>query len=82
MRNLGIKKAETLSQSFGLHLPMKTTLLVRAVYINSKAMPIAQNLNLNGKLCLISNRLFFDVEFPPIVWEIFTQIGNMWNGFD
>jgi len=42
-------------------------------------MPIAQNLNLNGKLCLISNRLFFDVEFPPIVWEIFTQYGNMWN---
>jgi len=52
----------------------------KGININSKAMPIAQNLNLNGKLCLLSNSLFLDVEFPPIVWEFFTQFGNMWNG--
>ena len=34
------KRPKRLSQFFGLHLPMKTTLLVRAVDINSKAMPI------------------------------------------
>jgi len=40
MQNSGQKKAEKLSQCFGLHLPMKTTLLGKGININPKAMPI------------------------------------------
>jgi hypothetical protein len=34
------KKAEKLSQCFGLHLPMKTTLFGKGVNINPKVMPV------------------------------------------